>query len=552
MHTQQVMLKLEEVVSLVKDAETGQRGYLLTGEQQYLAPFTQAKGRIGPALDELDKLTADNPEQQPRVATLRQLVQEKLRELEKTIALYGGGNPVEARQIVLSDRGRQLMEQIRATVAEMRNDETQLLQARQRSWALNTQRLLEVIAITTALDLLLLVAVILINHRRLLEERKASAEIRLREERFRTTLTSIGDAVVTTDNHSTVTFVNTVAEKLLNATLAACVGKPLEQVFPIYNEQTGARAENPVEKVITSGKVAGLANHTVLKLADGRVIPIEDSAAPIFDDERTIAGAVLVFRDVSRQRAVDIALRNADRLAVAGRMAATVAHEVNNPLEAVFNLIFLCLASDGLTPESRKFLELADRELRRVSHLTRRTLSFYRNRQETAPVSLATTMDEVLDFFGLRFQARSIVVHREYLTHEPLLGVPGDLGQIVNNLISNAFDALSKGGELWVRTASEKLNGAEAQRLTVHDSGVGISPENLPRIFEPFFTTKSDFGTGLGLWVVKDLVEKHGGVVSVESTPGRGTSFHVVLPMVSPVARTAGVTETPETVPSRG
>jgi PAS domain S-box-containing protein len=198
-----------------------------------------------------------------------------------------------------------------------------------------------------------------LNRQRIAAERANAEELSIREQRFRTTLASIGDAVITTDEQARVTFVNTTAETALGLTLAQCIGRRLEEVFPIYNEDTGEAAENPVNRVLTEGKIAGLANHTVVKRRDGKQIPIEDSAAPIRDDSGKIRGVVLVFRDVTREREAQDALRRADRMMVAGRLAATVAHEINNPLEAVFNLLYLASTEPSSSPEVRQHLEKA-------------------------------------------------------------------------------------------------------------------------------------------------------------------------------------------------
>ena len=542
--TQQVMLQMEEVESLVKDAETGQRGYLLTGDKAYLASYEQAEARIEPALSRLNVLISDNPTQQSHVLQLRGVIDAKMNEIANTVTLYQQGKGEEALQVVHSNLGRAVMDQVRAILREMRAEETRLLRERQATLGRLTRDLTLAIGLSTLANLVLLIAIVGLHRRSIAAERSNAEQIRIREEQFRTTLTSIGDAVITTDAEGRVTFVNKTAETVLGRKLAECIGWPLAEVFPIYNEQTGAVSENPVSRVIASGKVAGLANHTVLKRADGKEVPIEDSAAPIRDDRGQVCGVVLVFRDVTREREAQVALRRADRLAVAGRLAATVAHEINNPLEAVFNLIYLAM-NEPATPEAvRSQLGKAVQELNRVAHVTRQTLRFHRTAPGLVEIDVASLVDELLELFATRLSSRGIVVRRRYQTGLQVVTSQDDLKQILSNLVGNAADAMPNGGELTVAVAPSSENGEMGLCIRVEDTGHGITPEDQSRVFEPFFTTKAETGTGLGLWVVKQLVEKHGGSISLQSpADGKaGARFDIQLPTVSALRNASATT----------
>jgi PAS domain S-box-containing protein len=533
-HTQQVMLHLEEVRSLVADAETGQRGYLLTGDKSYLLPYQDAQARLEPALAQLTDLTSDNASQQSRILQLHGMISAKMTELGSTVVLYEQGKGEEALQIVHSNLGRGVMDQIRDLMRDLQAEETRLLGERQAALKRSTQ-LFVTIVLSTALNLLLLIVIVGLHRQSMAAERSSAEQVRIREQQFRTTLTSIGDAVITTDAQGRVTFVNQTAETVLGRKLADCVQRPLEEVFPIYNEQTGAAAENPVQRVLSSGEVTGLANHTVLKRADGTQVPIEDSAAPIRDDAGRICGVVLVFRDVSRERESQAALRRADRLMVAGRLAASVAHEINNPLEAVFNLIYLAVNHPSTPAEVREQLGKAVQELNRVAHVTRQTLRFHRTAPGIAEVDVPALVDELLELFATRFSSRGIVVERAYQPGLKIVVSQDDLKQVLSNLLANAADAMPNGGELTIAIEPLSQAGEPRLRIAVADTGSGIAPENRSRIFEPFFTTKPLTGTGLGLWVVKQLVEQHGGSVLLQP-PGDGTSgarFEVQLPVVS-------------------
>jgi len=363
---------------------------------------------------------------------------------------------------------------------------------------------------------------------------KHAYEIREQEEWFRTTLTSIGDAVIVTDQSGRISFLNPVAEALTGVDVDSAKGRNISQVFPIFDELTGAAAENPVTKVVNEGKVVGLANQSVLKHTDGYLIPVEDSAAPIRDDKGNLIGVVLVFRDVTNERKSQDLLRKSEKLAAAARLSATVAHEINNPLEAVGNLIYIAKASPSASPEIVKSLSIAEQELERVAHITRQTLGFYRESNEARQVELPPLIESVLRLYSNKLNSKNIRIERDFGDCPPMLGVPGELKQVISNLVSNAADAVDPNGKIRVRLQGvENHNGSRIQ-LVIEDDGPGIAPEHLARIFEPFFTTKKDIGTGLGLWVSREIIERHGGTISVSSPDGNGpapgASFVIDLP----------------------
>ena len=224
------------------------------------------------------------------------------------------------------------------------------------------------------------------------------------------------------------------------------------------------------------------------------------------------------------------ALIQNEKLAAVGRLAATIAHEINNPLECVTNLIYLTKMESSLDEIALSNLTLADAELKRVAHITKQTLGFYRETSKPASVNLKEIIDDVLGLYASRIENKGIRVHREY-NNDTLYGFAGGLRQIFSNLLLNAIDAVGMNGVITVRT-SHSRNGNQI-RVTIADNGSGIPRQHLTNIFEPFFTTKAHTGTGLGLWVSKQIVEKHGGQISVRSTtrPRRSyTAFRISLP----------------------
>lgn len=212
------------------------------------------------------------------------------------------------------------------------------------------------------------------------------------------------------------------------------------------------------------------------------------------------------------------ALRKSEKLAVAGRLAASIAHEINNPLESVTNLLFLMRTANPANYAAH--LKQAEQELARVTEITKQTLHFYREPARPGPVNVMPVLESVLALYHPRVASAGVHVQREFQTAIPILAAPGELRQVFSNLIINAVDAMRHGGRLIIRTrsASDPANPAiRGVRVSIADNGVGISKEILHRIFEPFVTTKGETGTGLGLWVTAEIVHKLGGRVRVRS-----------------------------------
>ena len=534
-HSQQVLLELSQTESLLKDAETGQRGYLYTEEPRYLSDYQNAVGRIAPQIDNVARLTADNPRQQARVARLRALSQAKLHELAQTISLFQSGKRDDAKALVLSDEGLYLMNDIRKLSGEMVDEETSLAATRSAAYQHSVQ--LTLICIYMACFVGAAGCVVLVYY--ILREdnlrERHSRQMEEREEWFRTTLTSLGDAVIATDGDGAVTFLNPLAEDLTGKTLALVKGQRIEEVFPIFNESTHLPVENPVKKVMELGIVVGLANHTVLQRTDGTLIPIEDSAAPIRDDRDKLIGVVLVFRDATHERKSQELLRKTEKLAAAARIASTVAHEINNPLEAIVNLMFLTRQLPDMPPLATEYLRTMELELDRVSHIARQTLGFYRESTVPERIDLPSLIDSVLKIYSNKFSNKNITIERNFQQCPPILGLAGELKQVVANLISNAADALDRNGTIVITLTCVEQMDVKIAQISVEDNGSGIREEYLAKIFEPFFTTKADVGTGLGLWVSKEIVERHGGKIEVTSPREdvAGTVFHIHLPIHS-------------------
>jgi len=247
-------------------------------------------------------------------------------------------------------------------------------------------------------------------------------------------------------------------------------------------------------------------------------------------------GLSIFAQDVTERRMQQEKLLVSEKLAATGRLAATIAHEINNPLESVLNLIYLARTSRAAMARIREYLETAEKELNRVSHIARHTLGFYRETSVPSDIDLPALIDEVLAVYESRLRASSITVVRDYAIVPAVRGLRGEMHQVFSNLVSNAIDAMREGGQLKISVREPANTGELGLLVTIEDTGIGIPSENLPRLFEPFFTTKPAAGTGLGLWVVRQFVASWGGTIDLSSSTGtqeHGTKFSLFLPRVA-------------------
>lgn len=245
-------------------------------------------------------------------------------------------------------------------------------------------------------------------------------------------------------------------------------------------------------------------------------------------------GIILYCRNTTETRKTEQALRRSEQLAAAGRLAASIAHEINNPLEAVTNLLFLAKSDAGLSAGSKDLLEIADKELQRLSHITARSLKFYRQRTAPAYTAIDEVIDSVVYFYDPAIRVRNIAVERRYRPSPALLCQPGEIQQVFTNLISNALDALPVKGRLVLAVGpATDRDGQPGIAVTIADSGEGMDPYMFQQLFQPFVTTKGEAGTGLGLWVTKGILDKHNARVAVRSKRSCGTVFRIFFPVTA-------------------
>jgi PAS domain S-box-containing protein len=272
-----------------------------------------------------------------------------------------------------------------------------------------------------------------------------------------------------------------------------------------------------------------------LRRQDGEYCWFLSRAVPISDSHGKITRWFGTCTDISRQMAAEEALRKNERLAAMGRVAGIIAHEINNPLEAITNAFYLLESHPSLDDDARSLARMASEELSRISHITRQSLSFYRESQQAVPVSVATVLDDVLELQARHFRISGVELDKEYKSNRLILAYPAELKQVFLNLVGNALQAMPAGGKLrvTVRETAERGRLPRGIRVSVCDTGSGIRPEDAKRLFEPFFTTKSTKGTGLGLWISQGIVQKYDGTIKFRSlrlNGGSATCFSVFIP----------------------
>ena len=310
MHTHAVISALERVLGRVVDAETGERGFLITGRDNYLEPYDASLVALEGEVGRLTTLVADDPTQVAAVAALRDTLTVKLVQLRETIDAHRAQGPQAAAALIMTGRSKAAMDAIRLQIRGMQLREELILKKRAAESEAAYQRATWTGVASGLLGVLMTLAFVWSVRRNARQQAAAAAALHGEREQLRVTLASIGDGVIVTNPDGRVTMLNGVAEQLTGWTSSAAVGLPLPQVFGIVNEESRKQVENPVTRALRDGVIVGLANHTVLVARDGTERPIADSAAPIRGDGGVILGAVLVFRDVSDDRQAELALNH--------------------------------------------------------------------------------------------------------------------------------------------------------------------------------------------------------------------------------------------------
>src|SRR5437899_405209 len=325
-------------------------------------------------------------------------------------------------------------------------------------------------------------------------------------------LDSAGEGIWGLDLEGNCTFVNRMAVSTFGFKSEELLGRNMHEL--VHHHYPDGRLfpgeECPIYDVVRNNRALRRSTDTMFR-KNGDPFLAEISAQPVAVDG-CVVGVVVTFREVTETRLQDEALRRSEKLAAVGQLASSIAHEINNPLESITNLLYLIRQSESME-DVQYYTTLAQGELARVTEITLQTLRFNRQQSKPAEVDMAELLRTVMALYTGRIVVRGIHADLELVATPRVLALEGEIRQVMNNLVRNALDAMSSGGRLLVRLHPQPdwHSGEEGVRLTVADTGEGIRPEMRAHLFEPCQTTKEMTGTGLGLWVSVGIVEKTGG-----------------------------------------
>jgi len=521
------------------EMETNLRAYSLTRDAAFLEPFGEAKTRFPGELDALMDLTRDNPEQQARLREIHAADERWMQWADQQLAALQQGPSSSAALLT----GHNLMEQVRAGQRAFNAvEEATLLRRSQRA------EILDDVVLGSAVGLSLIIALLLFTltrrelralsdsyERHLQAESEQRRQVSESREWFQSTLNSLGEAVVSTDESGTISYINPVAQELTGWEHSQARGRKFGDVVRLIDERTQLPPEDPIASVTHARHVLAMADELLLTSRRGVAHPIDLTGAPILDRRGNVLGVAVVFRDVTQRRQTEQTLRSSERLTQAGRLSATIAHEIRNPLDTVSNLVYL-LQHDNPNPTQAQYLAMAGDEVARIAQITSQLLTFHRESRTPVLVNLTEVLESVLAIFAPQIKQNHIAVIKRFDTGRNVRGFPGELRQVFSNLVGNALEAIARGGTLVLHTRESSLAfnpEVKGVRVTVLDTGAGIPAGVRKNLFAPFYTTKGEKGTGLGLWISRSIVEKHEGTIYFVSrtTDGNsGTAFSVFLP----------------------
>jgi PAS domain S-box-containing protein len=535
---------LQQFLSTLKDAETGQRGFVVTGKPSYLTPYNEAKSRIDQESQELahnvqrGELSADD------VNRLKKLTSQKMSELQETIDLRNSRGFEPAEALIASDRGKRTMDAIRSLLGTMTEREDAALEGSRR----RADLFVESSALIVAISALLSLAVLAWGYQQIKQESRAreagAVELLRQRNLLEVTLASIGDAVIVANNEGQIIFLNEVAERLTGWPAAEAIGRPCATVFSIVNEETRQVVESPVDRVLRLGTVVGLANHTLLIAKHGGELPIDDSGAPI----REPGGVVLVFRDFSEHKATERELIAAKESAEAANHAkdnflASLSHELRSPLTPVLAMLMTWEADPELPASMSPAVHMLRRNIELEALLIDDLLDLTRISRGKVSLNLENVdvhqlVESVMESHRSEFNGKRLAT--DVTLDAPHYHAEADsarLQQVFGNIVNNALKFTGEGGHISV-ASSNREDGCLV--INFADDGIGMTPDTMARVFLPFEQGREDVvrkagGLGLGMAISKTLVNALGGELTASSLgPGQGATFSVVLPTSAP------------------
>jgi PAS domain S-box-containing protein len=555
---------LDDTLSMLKDCETGQRGYLLTGDPDYLQPYNDARAPLGDDLNKVDDLVNRGLIAQTDATRLHSLARERLDSLQRSIDMRTAGDVNGAVDLLNSNQGKQIMDQLRSLVADMvQGERSSLRAARQRSDQVTRWRSWTYAGL--CMGVLAILASAFGRIRREMSASDAAArETQRQRDLLAVTLASIGDAVIVTDGAGRITFLNGVAEKLTGWTMAEAAGQPHAAVFRILSEDTQTPAPDPVDGVLRDGVVVGPANHTLLVGRNGAQTPIDHIGAPIRETDGAIRGVILVFRDFSEHKQAETKLKAAyESLESAGkakdRFIATLSHELRTPLTPVLATLANWESDPNLPDNLRGQAQMLRRNVELEARLIDDLLDLTRIAKGKVPIQLETidvhqTLEGVVTMNGSEINTRRIQVSMLLgAANHYVMADVARLQQIFWNVLKNAVKFTPEGGRITITTAND-IPGQ--LRIQFDDNGIGMSPETLQRIFRPFEQGTLDMprryaGLGLGMAIAKALTDAQSGTITAASNGlGRGSTFVIAFPTIAAPAPRAPHTQSSPPTPA--
>lgn len=535
------------ITAYVIDEDTGLRAYQTTGNQIFLQPYEFA---AEPLRANMRKLQAGLNRQGADAAQVERLRALHLQWVgliaEPIIGSVQAGS--DTRDPTLNLRAKSRVDEMRQLLRGIILDQTRRRQVAADTWHRELHHTVEaIIGSTLIVGLLIgmfarnqLHSVSLAFQQTLGALRKHAQATYDSEQRLRAILASLSEAVVVCGLDGCIEQMNAEAERLSGVPLAEARSRPFEAIFPLEGESTHAAAESPIAVVRRELRTVSTHEALVLRRGDGTEFLVDESGAPVYERNGNLAGIVLVLRDSTQQRRTQAALLASEKLAVAGRLAATIAHEIHNPLDSVSNLLYLMRT--GSTPEeNERFLDMAQGELSRATQISRALLGMYRESRTAVALDISSLLGSVLMLLERRFRDVGVKVKIELAQPAIVSGFPAELRQVFTNLLTNAAEASPRGETVVVRAQAATGLGPNDPTgvpqpgvlITIEDRGPGVDHEIQRQLFQPFFSTKGEAGTGLGLWVSKGIVDKHGGTIELASSTdpaSHGTALSVFLP----------------------
>jgi PAS domain S-box-containing protein len=361
------------------------------------------------------------------------------------------------------------------------------------------------------------------------ETRKVEAELRENAKRLSelaAIVASSDDVILSKDLDGIITSWNDAATRVFGYSAGEMIGNSILKLIP---EHLHSDEKTIIENIRAGRRVEHF--ETLRLTKGGELIDVSLTVSPVKDAQGRVIGASKILRDISTRKRMERSLLQAEKIAATGRMAATIAHEINNPLEAVMNLLYL-LRPKITDDEGLHYLTTAESELGRVSHIAKQTLGYYREHAAASMASLAEIAQHAITIYEPRCTAAGITIEKSLSSSRKVALRRGEMMQVISNLIANAIYAMPDGGVLSI-AVSDTTTPADGLALNIADNGGGIAPDVLPKVFDAFFTTRATVGTGIGLFIAKNFIEGHGGQISIEShtqPEKHGTTVRIFLP----------------------